>query len=48
MEKNEIIINGRLLNFKKIDDRSVAFQLIKDAMKDCDEDYVEVQGDFKI
>ncbi len=48
MHPNEIIINGMRLDFRKVRDRSIAMQIIKDTMKDCDKDYVEAKGDFKI
>ena len=48
MHQNEIIINGRRLDLRKLRDRSVAFQYIKDAMVGCETDYVEAKGDFKI
>jgi len=48
MEKNEINLNGRLFNLKRIEDRSKVYQIIKDAMEGCDEDYIEAHGDFKI
>lgn len=48
MHKNQIIINGRLLDFRKVEDRSIAFQILKDTMENCNDDYFEVTGDFKI
>jgi hypothetical protein len=43
-----INLNGRDYDLKRIEDRSVVLQIIKDAMKGCDEDYFEAKGDFKI
>lgn len=43
-----INVNGTDYNLKSMWDRSRVFQLIKDAMKDCDSSYLEVTEDFKI
>jgi len=42
MKKNEMIVNGMLLNLKKIEDRSKLMQIIKDTMKNCEEDYFKI------
>jgi len=43
-----ITLNGKDYDLKKIEDRSIVLQILKDAMEGCDEDYYETKGDFKI
>jgi hypothetical protein len=45
---SKINIDGTEYDLKKIKDRSIIIQILKEKMKDCNEDYISVEGDFKL
>ena len=45
---SKINIDGIDYDLKSIKDRSIIMQILKDKMKGCNEDYVAVEGDFKL
>ncbi len=45
---SKINIDGKEYDLKRISDRSIIMQILKDKMKGCDEDYITVEGDFKL
>jgi hypothetical protein len=45
---SKINIDGVNYDLKRIADRSVIMRILKEKIKGCDEDYIEVTGDFKV
>jgi hypothetical protein len=45
---SKINIDGKEYDLKNLSDRSIIIGILKDKMKGCDEDYIEVEGDFKV
>jgi hypothetical protein len=45
---SKINIDGVEYDLRSIADRSKILQILKERMEGCDEDYVSVEGDFKI
>lgn len=45
---SKINVDGKEYDLKRIEDRSMIMQILKEKMKDCNEDYFEVEGDFKL
>jgi hypothetical protein len=45
---SKINIDGKNYDLKRIEDRSIIMQILKDKMEGCDEDYYSTEGDFKI
>jgi hypothetical protein len=45
---SKINIDGKDYDLKRIQDRSIIIQILKEKMKGCDEDYISVEGDFKL
>lgn len=45
---SKINIDGIDYDLKSIKDRSIIMQILKDKMEGCNEDYVAIEGDFKL
>jgi len=45
---SKINIDGKEYDLKSFKDRSIILQIIKERMEGCDDDYVSVEGDFKL
>jgi hypothetical protein len=45
---SKINIDGIDYDLKSIKDRSIIMQILKDKMESCNEDYITVEGDFKL
>jgi len=43
-----INIDGTEYDLKNIVDRSMVYQILSEKMEGCNDDYVEVKGDFKL
>lgn len=45
---SKINIDGKEYDLKRIQDRSIIMQILKEKMNGCDEDYYTASGDFKL